>query len=624
MACLFAACTKPAPTGVNKFSDTVLVSIADFQDRRLSDSLYPFFKSEHVAYRKDAVSAFASLQDSTAIAALQDILEHDADSTVRSAAAYALGQTPSSGSSIVLQQALNHEKSASVLREILEGYGRTTKKWSLDVAAVQSPEGLAWSMYRAGLRGKIDSTYNSTAAGFLTSSYSESARLGAANYFARGAKNFVSQEKEIIQSALSDASVDVRMAATSALRKIKTEASFQALAKIVKSKDDYRIVSNAVRSLQSFPWSKTSALLIQSLSHENVNVAISASEVINSAATPESVKTLEDLAFATKNFRIQADLFTAALSVSGDKVLADKIAGQISQAKNPYQKAALIASLESFADKAPFVKDELIKADTPVVRSTAASTLVGMNRAATFKPASKKLFATIYQDIIKTGDAAVIGTVAGALADSTLGYKAIINDFSFLIEAKNKLSLPRDNEALQPLEEAIAYFEGKKTSPVKNEFNHPIPWKLVKSIAKDQRVLITTTKGDITIRLRVEDAPGSVANFVWLMQQKYFDGKFFHRVVPNFVIQAGCNRGDGWGSEDYSIRSEFAQLHYTTGSMGMASAGKDTEGTQWFITHSPTPHLDGRYTIFAETESGLDVVNKMEVGDQIAEVKFIR
>jgi cyclophilin family peptidyl-prolyl cis-trans isomerase len=122
----------------------------------------------------------------------------------------------------------------------------------------------------------------------------------------------------------------------------------------------------------------------------------------------------------------------------------------------------------------------------------------------------------------------------------------------------------------------------------------------------------------------VEEAPGSVANFVKLAREKYFDGKLIHRVVPNFVIQDGCNRGDGWGSENYSIRSEFSPVRYKAGSVGMASAGKDTEGTQWFITHSSTPHLDGRYTIFAEVIEGLAVVNLIEVGDQILSVEIVK
>ena len=229
-----------------------------------------------------------------------------------------------------------------------------------------------------------------------------------------------------------------------------------------------------------------------------------------------------------------------------------------------------------------------------------------------------------YKGAILDADLGVISIIASCLADSTLDYKSVITDYSFLQEAKKKLTLPRDNEALQPLDEALAYFEGrqKPTAP-KNEFNHPINWDLVKSISKNQCVQIVTDKGEITLSLLVEEAPGSVANFVDLVNQKYFDGKFMHRVVPNFVIQTGCNRGDGFGSEAYSIRSEFSLRRYEEGSVGMASAGKDTEGTQWFITHSPTPHLDGGYTLFAKVESGMDAVHKIEVGDKILSVLLL-
>ena len=111
-------------------------------------------------------------------------------------------------------------------------------------------------------------------------------------------------------------------------------------------------------------------------------------------------------------------------------------------------------------------------------------------------------------------------------------------------------------------------------------------------------------------------APATVANFIALAQDNYYDNNRVHRVVPNFVIQGGCNRGDGYGGLDYTIRSEFSQQYYDDeGYIGMASAGKDTEGTQWFITHSPTPHLDGRYTIFGKVIDGMDVVHKIQVGD---------
>jgi hypothetical protein len=184
------------------------------------------------------------------------------------------------------------------------------------------------------------------------------------------------------------------------------------------------------------------------------------------------------------------------------------------------------------------------------------------------------------------------------LQDTTLGFKKIIKDYSFLEVAKSKLSLPRDYETYAPLEETLNYLKGlPPPEPLKNEFNHPIDWDQAASIAKDQRVLIKTSKGDIIMQLFVEEAPGSVVNFVTLVKSGYFSGKFFHRVVPNFVIQTGCNRGDGFGSEDYSIRSEFSQRKYKTGSVGMASAGKDTEA------HSGSLPIRPRHTSTASTRS---------------------
>ena len=120
-----------------------------------------------------------------------------------------------------------------------------------------------------------------------------------------------------------------------------------------------------------------------------------------------------------------------------------------------------------------------------------------------------------------------------------------------------------------------------------------------------------------------EFAPGTVANFIALVRQGFYQDKTIHRVVPNFVIQGGCPRGDGYGSLDYTIRSELPPLYYDeAGYVGMASAGNHTECTQFFITHSPTPHLDGEYTIFARVTDGLEVVHQTQVGEYIKNIEL--
>ncbi len=135
-------------------------------------------------------------------------------------------------------------------------------------------------------------------------------------------------------------------------------------------------------------------------------------------------------------------------------------------------------------------------------------------------------------------------------------------------------------------------------------------------------VTMETTRGTIRMELYKDVAPFTVMSFLKLASQRgFFRGLTFHRIVPNFVIQGGDPRGDGWGGPGYSIRSEFSMLSYETGTLGMASAGRDTEGSQFFITTSPQPHLDGKYTIFGKVVSGMDIVNAMRVDDTILDVK---
>jgi peptidyl-prolyl cis-trans isomerase B (cyclophilin B) len=137
-----------------------------------------------------------------------------------------------------------------------------------------------------------------------------------------------------------------------------------------------------------------------------------------------------------------------------------------------------------------------------------------------------------------------------------------------------------------------------------------------------RRAVITTKYGDITIELFGDDATQTAANFIRLAESGFYDGLTFHRVVPNFVIQGGCPRGDGWGDAGEYIRSEFSQHRYETGQVGIAHDGKDTGGSQFFVNHSPQRHLDGRYTIFGRVVDGLPVVYEIDQGDKF-EVRIL-
>lgn len=138
------------------------------------------------------------------------------------------------------------------------------------------------------------------------------------------------------------------------------------------------------------------------------------------------------------------------------------------------------------------------------------------------------------------------------------------------------------------------------------------------------KAIFTTEKGNFTIDLMPEDSPLTVDNFIKLAKANYFNGLQVHRVVPNFVMQDGDPRGDGNGGPGWQIRCEVNMLEYERGAVGMALSGKDTGGSQWFVTHSPQPHLDGGYTVFGKVnESDMKVVDSIMRGDRILSVKIV-
>jgi peptidyl-prolyl cis-trans isomerase B (cyclophilin B) len=140
----------------------------------------------------------------------------------------------------------------------------------------------------------------------------------------------------------------------------------------------------------------------------------------------------------------------------------------------------------------------------------------------------------------------------------------------------------------------------------------------------DINITINTSKGDINITLFPDDAPVTVTSFLSLASNGYYDGLNFHRVIPNFMVQGGCPTGTGTGGPGYKFECECKahRRHDKPGILSMANAGPNTNGSQFFITHLPTPHLDGKHTVFGETTAGQDVINAIVGGDKINSINI--
>ncbi len=142
--------------------------------------------------------------------------------------------------------------------------------------------------------------------------------------------------------------------------------------------------------------------------------------------------------------------------------------------------------------------------------------------------------------------------------------------------------------------------------------------------SRTYKATIETDKGDIELELYAQHAPTTVNNFVTLANDGFYDGVTFHRVIPNFMIQGGDPTGTGRGGPGYQFKDEFHQnpLRHERGVISMANAGPNTNGSQFFITHAPQPHLDGRHTVFGKVTKGMDVVDSIEQGDHMTTVKI--
>lgn len=245
----------------------------------------------------------------------------------------------------------------------------------------------------------------------------------------------------------------------------------------------------------------------------------------------------------------------------------------------------------------------------------------------------------ILADRASTADfPAVLSSYRGSTADSSDDARLAAVQYFGALWKKDSASLPpgiRTSIAAlpiprDPLERAAA----KGITPLNSwlgvtETARPIGWyeAVLRAVllpvyrGKPPHAIIHTTRGDLRLELFGGEAPITVNNFLSLARSGYYRNTRFHRVVPNFVAQDGDPRGDGNGGPGYAIRDEMNRHRYERGALGMALSGPDTGGSQYFLTHSPQPHLDGHYTVFGKLVSGFDVLDRIVQGDLIKSVE---
>jgi len=138
--------------------------------------------------------------------------------------------------------------------------------------------------------------------------------------------------------------------------------------------------------------------------------------------------------------------------------------------------------------------------------------------------------------------------------------------------------------------------------------------------SKQYTATIKTKRGKMLLKLFARDVPVTVNNFVFLARERFYDGVTFHRVIPGFMAQGGDPTGTGSGGPGYRFADEFTKHTHVTGALSMANAGPNTNGSQFFITYTPQPHLNGKHSVFGQLVKGMDVLKKIKQGDTIVRI----
>jgi cyclophilin family peptidyl-prolyl cis-trans isomerase len=596
--------SNPGP-GRNSWSDDALLPVLEAQEQRATADLCALLRSGSVDVRERAALAFASVQDSSGIPCLLHALR-DSMPQVRATAVFALGFVADSLTMERMAQAALEEVDATVHRAYLSASFLAMQRLGM----LRDPNAILY---------------------FLQSSSGHD-KVRAADALRRLPDTTVAKMREELLELMDDGGTGVRQFLISALRKLGPEAPRAVLEQLAADTIRPNEQINALRvSAMLYPEDGAAGLLFAALAHPRA--AVAALEALALLPVLDAALLLQH-AEKVGPVRLKAGLLGLVFK-HGDagqvEQAASRLAALAGRALGPHDQAAV---LEARAKSPAMETAELLglmrKKDPAPVRLAAFQGAVQrvreqMMRSRYASPEAQ--YAGLREVVLAalgTGDAGLIAAAAELVLEEPAEAAALMLPLSAETEARKNLQPVRDLEALLLLDQIAARRDGS-TPPAHRTpaFNHRIDVEALRALPQGQRYRIRTAKGDVVIATDVDQCPGSSLAFDSLVTSGYYNGKAFHRVVPNFVAQGGCPRGDGYGGMPWTLRTEIGRSPFTAGSVGLASAGRDTESCQFFITHSAAPHLDGRYTRFGEVVEGMDVVWLLQVGDVMEKVERV-
>ncbi len=630
-----------------------LADIHRWEDARVipGDSLYVLLESGPYRVRKAAALALGRIGRPEAVARLGERLRRDRRPEVRREAAFALGLIPTSASAVELLAGAERELSSTgtpgrrgspeVLGEIILALGRVGQPGTAEeiVRALHHPHPFVREQTLEALALLADST--------MVDRIIEASRDAEPSVAWRAAYALekVPDERAArrLIEMLGHSDPTVRAFAARGLGRMGGEAGrlgIDALRERLRE-GEWTVRVNAARSLGQLEARQAQGDLLELLEDENFQVRTAVLEALEALAPVEPVEALIT-ACADSCTMVRRAACSALAATRGSEAAPQLLEGLndpsafvrgtclqlLGKVHAPGALDRLRVALASREDVQlrPFAVQGLVELggagalhllhdaledSDPVVAATAADGLGKLGSADAIGPLMKSWRGWEAAGNVDVMEAILValGRLRAEAARPLLEKALATDDRRLRVAARNALELilPEADAAHLPTVRSILL----DTRPVQRSPKQPP----VVASSDARELILDTSRGRIVIDLYFDIAPQTCESFARLADAGFFDGLDFHRVVPNFVIQGGDPLGSGWGDAGYLLRSEWSPLRYRRGAVGVATNGKDTGSCQLFITHSPQPHLNARYTLFGQVVEGMEVVDSIQVGD---------
>ncbi len=633
---------EAAAGDANIYNDPTLRKICELRCAGNTAEIVKYFTAEYPQYRKAAVEAVGSMRDSMAIVPLATLL-NDNDTDLREEAAFALGQTRHPAAERYLLDADFESQPANVKAAILVALGKCGSHKAFEMVRdydaphtdVTLVSGKARSICWFAKRGMYSVATSQAAISIMCDTLiHEKARTIAAEYFGACDADFSLYTDEFVSAYRNAKLIHNKVNIVLALGKCHNERAFSLIKSIVEDEDsDYRIVMNAIAAFENYPYEECKPYITKLLKSYDEKIATRAAKYIYNRGIAADANKYLDYSRDVAGWQTRTTLVAAALKYSVNKAnISQRIKSGFDAAQNIYEKAALLRALENDIASYSFVENNTFyNNDNELIGVEGIKALVTMYESENFAQYAREVelatgekltteFGLIFKKAVQNGNSQMVAVAAEALSRHRELTEQYMNTY-FINQAIAQCNLPRDADTYMTLRNTLFAISGQECEPYEAEAAAMPDWEYIQGIKQGEEIIVTTKKGDITIKTDVNNAPIAVSNFLKLVDEDYFDKSQFNNITLLHVENRGSLSSFDI-NKTVMIPSELSQTEFEEGTVALnTSALNNSCTTQWFVMLTPDVLSDGVSTVIGIVTDGMDAVHNINTGDEIISIK---